>query len=95
MGVIPVVYRIGGTPQAVISGQTGFVVPLGNRAQLQARVVELLESGSLRQRMVSAARAFVEERFTLSALAERHERYYADALAQRETGAGDVRDNSP
>lgn len=52
-----------GLAEAVIEGETGFVVPEGDAQALAARMAELLGSAELRGRMGAAARRLAEERF--------------------------------
>jgi colanic acid/amylovoran biosynthesis glycosyltransferase len=57
--------RIGGIPEAVMDGESGFLVPERNAAALAARMRTLLADPALRQRMGAAAPALVEQRFDL------------------------------
>ncbi|MGQ9459495.1 MAG: glycosyltransferase, partial [Anaerolineae bacterium] len=47
---------VGGVPDLVADGETGFVVPPGDPAALAERTVRLLKDEALRRRMGSAAR---------------------------------------
>lgn len=58
--------RSGGTPEAVLDGQTGYVIDARSRAQLAERVVRLLADGETRAKMGKAARRHVEENFSTS-----------------------------
>jgi glycosyltransferase involved in cell wall biosynthesis len=80
MEVPPLVYNIGGTAEGVKDGQTGFVLTLGDLAGLVTRLGELLQDQKLRLKMGHAGRRLVEERFSLNALAERHEQFYLKAI---------------
>ncbi|MEA3062175.1 MAG: colanic acid/amylovoran biosynthesis glycosyltransferase [Sphingomonadales bacterium] len=52
-----------GLPEAVVDGETGFIVPEGDAVALAERLETLLESPDLRARMAGTARRMAEERF--------------------------------
>jgi glycosyltransferase involved in cell wall biosynthesis len=52
-----------GLPEAVVDGETGFVVPEGDAAALAGRIEALLAAPDLRAGMAVAARRMAEERF--------------------------------
>ena len=85
MGVPVVAYATGGVADGIASGRTGFLLPTGDVAGLADRLRELLASSSLRTAMGACGREMVETRFTLAALAERHERFYAQIIAAAKT----------
>jgi len=58
---------VGGIPEYVAEGQSGFLFPPGNFAELADRVRRLLVDPSLRQLISHAARALVEEQFSPTA----------------------------
>lgn len=62
-GVPVVACRVGGIPEGVIDGQTGFLVPDRDAQALSRRIVELLDAPELRERMGAKGRAFVEQHF--------------------------------
>ncbi|MGP3988539.1 glycosyltransferase family 4 protein [Streptomyces sp. 3N207] len=61
----------GGAPDAVLNGETGWVVPGGNPAETADRLTELLRDPELRTRMGTRGREWVEERWRWDLLAER------------------------
>jgi glycosyltransferase involved in cell wall biosynthesis len=63
--------RIGGVPEIVADGETGYLVEPGDVAALSARLAELLGDPARADRMGRAAREAVLERFTWEACAER------------------------
>jgi glycosyltransferase involved in cell wall biosynthesis len=75
---------VGGIPEGLIDGQTGFLVPSRDIDALARRMTDLLQAPALRQRMGIAARAFVERTFDLRAQNEKLENFY-DAVI-RDTG---------
>ncbi|MBT2469761.1 glycosyltransferase family 4 protein [Streptomyces sp. ISL-66] len=61
----------GGAPDAVLDGETGWVVPGGSPDDAADRVVALLRDPDLRERMGGRGRAWVEEKWRWDLLAER------------------------
>lgn len=61
----------GGAPDAVLDGETGWVVPGGSPQATAERVVALLEDPELRRRMGERGRAWVEEKWRWDLLAEK------------------------
>ena len=57
--------RIGGIPEAVEDGETGYLVPPGNPPALAEKMLSLLRDSALRERMGEAGRRVVETRFNL------------------------------
>src|SRR5262249_22595255 len=55
-GVRVVATAVGGTPEVVADGKTGYLVPPGNPEQLARRILELLGDHTLRQQMGQAGR---------------------------------------
>lgn len=80
MGTPVVAYATGGVGEGISSGKTGFLVRTGDLDGFTGRVGELLASASLRTTMGTVGRKAVEERFSLAALAERHEQFYQQAM---------------
>jgi glycosyltransferase involved in cell wall biosynthesis len=80
MKVPPVAYIIGGTPEAIIDGKTGYLVKKGDIRTFTHKIRELLINNERRIKMGEAGRWFVEKEFSLKALAERHENLYLQAL---------------
>ncbi|GAA2456555.1 glycosyltransferase family 4 protein [Streptomyces glaucus] len=61
----------GGAPDAVLDGETGWVVRGGSPEQAADRIVALLGDAGLRRRMGERGRAWVEEKWRWDLLAER------------------------
>ncbi|MEV6315125.1 glycosyltransferase family 4 protein [Streptomyces sp. NPDC051776] len=61
----------GGAPDAVLDGETGWVVRGGSAEETAERVAALLRDAGLRRRMGERGRAWVEERWRWDILAER------------------------
>jgi alpha-maltose-1-phosphate synthase len=72
--------RLGGVPEIVHDGETGFLVPPADIDALHDRLAQLLDNQSLRRRLGENARQDVLERFTWDSVAERCLAAYSDAL---------------
>ncbi len=56
-GVVPVAFSVGGVPEVVEHGEHGFLVQAGDIEAMQRYVGELLDDGSLRERLAERGRA--------------------------------------
>jgi glycosyltransferase involved in cell wall biosynthesis len=70
-GTPVVASRIGGLPEVIEDGQTGFLVPAGDVNALHDRLDQILHDPGLARRLGANARAVVLERFTWAKVAER------------------------
>ncbi|MER7043197.1 glycosyltransferase, partial [Streptomyces microflavus] len=61
----------GGAPDAVLDGETGWVVRGGSAEESADRIVTLLGDPELRRRMGERGRAWVEEKWRWDLLAEK------------------------
>jgi len=86
MGKPVIAYDCGGMPEAMLADKTGYLVKTGDYAALGERVTHLLENPGERFAMGKNGREFVQERFSVSSLLERHERFYSNALSGRPAG---------
>jgi glycosyltransferase involved in cell wall biosynthesis len=78
--------RVGGIPECILEGKTGFLVPERDEEALARRMAELLEDPVRRNRMGAAGRALVEDRFDIDRQTAVLENYY-DSLIGREVTA--------
>jgi len=90
-GVIPIAYAhekpvvatsVGGLPEAVEDGRTGFVVPPRDERALADAVVQLLEDRRLRRAMGAAGRRKLEDEWSPAKVAEATLRVYDLALGR-------------
>jgi glycosyltransferase involved in cell wall biosynthesis len=79
-GLPVVVTRVGGNPEVVMDGETGFLVPPKNSAAFAEKVVCLLQDRDLRSRMGNAARVRIDREFRLGDVAARYLRIYEELL---------------
>jgi glycosyltransferase involved in cell wall biosynthesis len=78
---IPVVAtNVGGTPEAVMDGQTGFLVTPGDHDALAARVIRLLRDAELSRRFGDAGRERAISFFSLDRVVAQFERLYGELL---------------
>ena len=74
--------RVGGIPECIIEGRTGFLVPERDDAALAERMGELLEDTVKRRQMGTEGRALVESRFDLHRQTEALENLYDSLLGE-------------
>lgn len=70
----------GGNPELVVHGETGYLVPGGDRIALAARLRALDEQPGLRVRLGAAGQARLRERFTLERMIAGVEAVYREAV---------------
>ncbi len=81
---VPVVAsRVGGVPELVEDGVTGFLCPADDLAAMAAVSIRLLTDNALHVRVAEAARARAVDRFADSRIIPMYERFYDDVLAGR------------
>jgi glycosyltransferase involved in cell wall biosynthesis len=71
--------NVGGNPEAVVDGETGFLFEPTDVATLAEKTIELLRNPEKRNRMGVAARERAERMFSISQMVCSYERLY-DAL---------------
>lgn len=83
-GLAVVAARIEGvTTEAILDGETGFLVPPDDPASLAARLGALVADEALRGKLGAAARRRAESRYGIEAVAAQYLRLYRDLLAKR------------
>src|SRR5690606_27616158 len=81
---VPVVAsRVGGLPEVIQDGVTGFICDADDVDGMAARGLQVLRDPELRQRIGRAAAADVAARFCTSIVVPRYEQYYDDVLSDR------------
>jgi glycosyltransferase involved in cell wall biosynthesis len=87
LGVPVVATRIGGNPELIEDGLTGWLVPTEDPASL-ARVLDaMLADAANRQRVGHQARRAAQERFSLTRMVSDYERIYGALLEKRRTAS--------
>jgi len=80
---IPVIgSRVGGIPECIVDGKTGFLVPERDEEALGRRMAELLADPVRRHGMGAAGRALIEERFDIDRQTAVLESFYDSLLAR-------------
>jgi glycosyltransferase involved in cell wall biosynthesis len=79
-GVAVVATSVGGTPEIIAQGSSGFLVPPGSATELARRIVEALGDAELRLRMGIEGKAIVAREFTFAAQASRYQRLCEELL---------------
>ena len=74
--------RVGGIPECILEGKTGFLVPERDEDALARRMAELLEDPVRRHRMGAAGRALVEDRFDIDRQTAVLESFYDSLLGR-------------
>ena len=80
-GLPVVATRVGGNPEVVVDGETGYLVPPGDISAFASRTVTLLLDRELRKRMGEQGRRRVERHFLLGNVAKRYEEVYEGLLS--------------
>ena len=73
---------VGGTPELVVDGETGFLVPPGDTDALASAIRRLLADEPLRARMGEAGRRRVAERFDAATMCRRVLALYDEVVAR-------------
>ena len=82
-GVAPVATNVGGVPELIINGESGFMEPVGDIAAQAGRAVELLTNDALHQRISAAGRRRALDVFCTERIIPQYEQYYGDVMARQ------------
>jgi L-malate glycosyltransferase len=82
-GIPVVATNVGGNPELIIHGETGFLVPPANEAAFVEAVEQLISSPDLRKQFSEAAQDFARANFHMNTVCRRYERLYVDILAEK------------
>ncbi len=85
-GVPPILSDVGGNPEIVLDGKTGFTVPLDDYGLLAERIISCLTDRELSERLVQQGKEFLGQ-FTTERMINRLEEIYQDVI-DRKRGAG-------
>ncbi|HKT80925.1 MAG TPA: N-acetyl-alpha-D-glucosaminyl L-malate synthase BshA [Vicinamibacterales bacterium] len=84
-GVPVVASKVGGLPEVIQDGVTGFLHPLGDLEGMAASTLKLLTDRSMRDRMAEAARGSATGQFCDDRIVPQYERYYEEILGGNKT----------
>jgi glycosyltransferase involved in cell wall biosynthesis len=85
-GVPVVATAVGGTPEVVTEGRSGYLVRPGDPVALAERVVQLLHSSELRKAMGQRGRERVRREFTFAAQSEQYQQLFEKLLSGSHSG---------
>lgn len=94
-GVVPIAYanskpvvatRVGGLPDAVEDGHTGFLVEPANNVELASAIVQLLIDRQLRRKMGEAGNRKLMQEYSPNAVCEQIATVYRQAISERGMG---------
>lgn len=74
--------RVGGVPEVVKEGITGFLVPSGDSEGFSRALISLLKNPELMKEMGERGRKWVEENFSLPIMAEKTDKVYSEVLEE-------------
>lgn len=75
--------RVGGNPELIVEGQTGFLAPYGAPRDIAEAAMALLRDRSLLKRMGEKARLHAEQSFSIEAMTERYHDLYRKLLREK------------
>jgi glycosyltransferase involved in cell wall biosynthesis len=90
-GLPVVATSVGGLPEVVSPGETGFLVPPGDAGALAAALDNVLAAPERRLALGRAGRARVERDFSFAAMVRRHERVFQSLLGAENNSAARFR----
>jgi glycosyltransferase involved in cell wall biosynthesis len=85
MKIPPVCFDAGGTSEALQSDTTGYITRKNDISKMQKYIIELLSDTKKRDNMGTSGRAFVVKKFSLTAMARRHEQLYQQLISRSNT----------
>lgn len=77
---------VGGNPDLVSDGETGFLVPAGDPEAMAARILELVRDAALRRRMGSAGRERMEAMHSMPAMVRAYGDLYEELAGRARSG---------
>lgn len=81
---VPVVAtNVGGIPEVVIHGETGFLAELGDVDRMAEYSLEIIQNRDLRKKMAAAGRRRAVEHYDQSAIVPQYEHYYEEVLNRK------------
>ena len=86
VGLPVVATRVGGVPDVVVDGETGFLVQSHSSNALASAIVKLLKDKNMRKRMGEAGRRRVNPAFGVEAMVRNIENVYEELIAQKIQG---------
>jgi L-malate glycosyltransferase len=82
-GVPVAVTEVGGNPEVVLRGSTGWTVPSNRHEALTAAIIEAARNPAQRKRLALAGQQRFEQQFSWSGMIQAYRRCYSELLAMR------------
>lgn len=82
-GLPAVVTKVGGSPEIVIDGETGYLFEVSNIEQLAGYLCQLFEDKNLLAKMSKQARQHVVDNYSLQGMVENYQQTYLDLMRRR------------
>jgi glycosyltransferase involved in cell wall biosynthesis len=84
-GTPVVATAVGGIPEQVDDGRTGFLVPMGDVQAMATRLVDVLTDNALQQRLSTQAAEVARQRFDLRLQVDQYLDWYRELVYRNET----------
>lgn len=81
-GVVPIATFVGGVPELIDEGRTGFLTEPGDVAAMAGHAVRLFGDSSLHEEMAANARSAAEQRFSANGIIPRYEALYESVIRE-------------
>lgn len=81
-GVVPIVTDSGGSPDLIVEGESGFIVPPGEAQPIADRIIQLYNDRELHAQMSAAAHERIRKEFTVEKTARKTTALYEEMLAE-------------
>jgi N-acetyl-alpha-D-glucosaminyl L-malate synthase BshA len=78
--VVPIATRVGGIPELIEHGQSGYLADVGDVDSMANYAIELLKNDDLLQQMRKASRAVAQSRFCSTLIIAQYEAFYRRML---------------
>jgi glycosyltransferase involved in cell wall biosynthesis len=86
--------RVGGNPELVIEGKTGFLVAAEDAPALAQAILKLLEDSNQAKTFGARARRLVEQQYTLDRMADEYLQLYQQAMRKRDRNVSGDREEA-
>jgi glycosyltransferase involved in cell wall biosynthesis len=78
--VVPIATNVGGVPELIDDGETGFLADVGDVDTMARCAIELLSDRTKLKEMASLARKRARERFCASKIIPQYEKFYQSVI---------------
>ncbi len=72
--------RVGGIPEVVVDGETGFLCDLGDITDISEKAISLLKDSNLHKKMAENSLSYINEKFNSAKIVEQYESIYYNTL---------------